>query len=101
MRDFFFHKFNPDDPNCSRPHILGLTASPIKSKIERVTATDIENMLQNLSNNLYSRFITISPDEIHNFEKDLNISIIDFEANFDSNLDAIEEIEAVVIRRLA
>jgi hypothetical protein len=101
MRDFFFHKFNPDDPSVHRPHILGLTASPIKSKIERVTANDIENMLQNLSNNLYSRFITISPDQIQSFEKDLNISIIDFEANFDLNLEAIEEIEAVVIRRLA
>jgi ERCC4-related helicase len=30
MRDFFFHKFIPDDPMCFRPKILGLTASPIK-----------------------------------------------------------------------
>ena len=30
MRDFFYHKFEPDNPNCKRPKILGLTASPIK-----------------------------------------------------------------------
>jgi endoribonuclease Dicer len=60
MRDFFYHKFQPNDPDHKRPHILGLTASPIKQKIERVLAADIESMLQNLANNLYSKFITIS-----------------------------------------
>jgi len=64
MRDFFFHKFNPEDANCHRPKILGLTASPIKQKIERVLADEIESMLQNLANNLYSRFLTISADQI-------------------------------------
>jgi hypothetical protein len=34
MRDFFFHKLN-DKEKILRPKILGLTASPIKQKIER------------------------------------------------------------------
>lgn len=42
MRDFFFHKFTADQ---KRPHILGLTASPIKQKIERFSESDIESML--------------------------------------------------------
>lgn len=67
MKDFFFHKFNPMDPAQRRPKIIGLTASPIKQKIERqkVIADDIEVLLQNLSNNLYSRFITISQEKIN------------------------------------
>lgn len=101
MRDFFFHKFNPEDPNCRRPKILGLTASPIKQKIERVLADEIESMLQNLANNLYSRFLTISADQIQTIEKSLNIQIIDFESNFKLNVQSIEEIESLVIRRIA
>jgi ERCC4-related helicase len=62
MRDFYYHRFNPDDPTCKRPKVLGLTASPIKQKIESrcVLPDDIEKMLQNLANNLYSRYVTIS-----------------------------------------
>lgn len=47
MRDFYFHGFNPADPDCKRPRVLGLTASPIKQKIESkmVLPEDIEKML--------------------------------------------------------
>lgn len=48
MRDFWFHNFDPNKPLAvKRPKILGLTASPIKQKIERnkVQATEIEIML--------------------------------------------------------
>lgn len=71
MRDFFFHKFNPTDPECRRPRVLGLTASPIKQKIESkcVLPDDIEKMLQNLANNLYSRYVTISLEEIKQLEQ--------------------------------
>jgi len=64
MKDYFFHEF--DYKTVKRPKILGLTASPIKQKIEksRVLPDDIENMLQNLANNLYSRFVTISLEAI-------------------------------------
>ena len=40
-------------------------------------------MLQNLSNNLYARFITIPPDEIFQLEKDLKIDIQTYNSNFD------------------
>lgn len=71
MRDFWFHEFEPDNPlGVKRPRVLGLTASPIKQKIERnkVQATEIEIMLQNLSNNLYARFVTMRPEEISQLE---------------------------------
>ena len=48
MRDFWFHNFDPDTPlKVKRPRVLGLTASPIKQKIEKnkVHATEIEIML--------------------------------------------------------
>ena len=50
MRDFFFHKFQPDglvdEDSNKRPKILGLTASPIKQKIEnKYLPDDIEKML--------------------------------------------------------
>jgi superfamily II DNA or RNA helicase len=101
MRDFFYHKFRPEDPSCKRPQILGLTASPIKQKIDRALVTDIESMLQNLANNLYSKFITISAAHIPTIEKNLEIKIIEYESNFHENITEIEEIEASVIRRLA
>jgi endoribonuclease Dicer len=89
MRDFFYHKFEPPKP---RPHILGLTASPIKQKIDNLA--NIESMLQNLSNNLYSKFITISPEHFPTIEKNLSIQITDYSSNFQANLKAIETLEA-------
>jgi len=40
-------------------------------------------MLQNLSNNLYARFVTIAPKELSQFEKDLKIDIQTYKSNFD------------------
>jgi endoribonuclease Dicer len=82
MRDFFYHKFRPSDKDCKRPHILGLTASPIKQKIEKVMVNEIESMLQNLANNLYSKFLTISASHLPNVEK-INISVEEYQSNFD------------------
>jgi len=82
MRDFFYHKFRPKDLICIRPQILGLTASPIKQKIDSALVTDIESMLQNLANNLYSKFITISAAHIPTIQKNLEIKIIEYESNF-------------------
>ena len=62
MKDFFFHRYQPPSPDCPisindltveqqqgrrRPKILGLTASPIKQKIDksRILSDDIETML--------------------------------------------------------
>jgi ERCC4-related helicase len=101
MRDFFYHKFEPGNPECRRPHVLGLTASPIKQKIERVMAVDIESMLQNLANNLYSKFVTISSAHLPSIEKNLEIKIIEFKSKFQQNIREIEDIEASVIRPIA
>lgn len=95
MRDFFFHNFTPDiiEPSqtTKRPKILGLTASPIKQKIENKCSIpdDIEKMLQNLANNLYSRFVTISMEEIKELEKDLQMEIKQFTSNFDENVQTV------------
>lgn len=41
-------------------------------------------MLQNLSNNLYARFITFSPKEIQKLEKDnLQIELSSYDSKFD------------------
>jgi endoribonuclease Dicer len=48
MKDFYFHKFDPENPmQVKRPKIIGLTASPIKRKIEkdRITIDEVEGML--------------------------------------------------------
>ena len=86
-----------------RPKILGLTASPIKQKIERnkVQATEIEIMLQNLSNNLYARFVTMKPDEISQLEKDLKIDNIPYNSNFNMNLKAVQTIETTLLQQMA
>lgn len=71
MRDFFYHNFDDNDVSIKRPHILGLTASPIKQKISNDTKMfnqEIYGKLQILSNNLYSRFVTVSPDFITSWE---------------------------------
>ena len=104
MRDFWFHNFDPDDPFAvKRPKILGLTASPIKQKIERhkVQATEIEIMLQNLSNNLYSRFVTMAPSEISNLENQLKIDIKHYKSHFDRSLEAVQTIETNLLRKMS
>ena len=69
MTDFFFYKY---DPSKKRPRILGLTASPIKQKVgdsfEANITTEIKDKLQNLANNLYSKFVCISMEQINMME---------------------------------
>jgi ERCC4-related helicase len=102
MRDFFFHEFNPRDPNCRRPRVLGLTASPIKQKIDSksVHAPDIEKMLQNLANNLYSRYVTMSPDEIQQMEQQLETEIVKYSSSFDENVETVQQIEEILLKDL-
>lgn len=45
-------------------------------------------MLQNLSNNLYSRFVTMAPNEVSDLEK-LKIEIEHYESRFDRSLEAV------------
>ena len=104
MRDFWFHRFDPDKPlKVKRPRILGLTASPIKQKIERnkVQATEIEIMLQNLSNNLYARFVTMDEKEIEKLQGQLDIRIKPYKSNFELNLEAIQSIETSLLKKMA
>lgn len=64
MQDFWFHNFSFKEPmKLKRPKVVGLTASPIKQRIEhnKVQASEIEIMLQKLSNNLYARYVALPP----------------------------------------
>jgi len=54
-----------------------------------------------LSNNLYSKFITISAAQLPTIEKNLDIQIIEYNSNFIANVQEIEDIEANVIRYIA
>ena len=104
MRDFWFHNFDPDRPLAvKRPKVLGLTASPIKQKIDRlkVQSTEIELMLQNLSNNLYARFVTMAPSEISRLEKDLEILIKPYLTNFERLFSNVHEIETTLIHGMS
>ena len=69
MCDFFYYNFTPD---MKRPKILGLTASPIKQKVGDAFTTnitaEIREKLQNLANNLYSKFVCISMDHLEKLE---------------------------------
>ena len=104
MKDFYFqHRPDEDWSTLKRPRILGLTASPIKQKIDktRILSDDIETMLQNLANNLHSRFVTISADEIARLEKDLRIQIKTYSSNFDQNLHTVSEVEEHILKKMA
>jgi hypothetical protein len=85
MEDFFFYNYTKDS---KRPKILGLTASPIKQKVgdsfsTNITA-DIREKLQNLANNLYSKFVCISQEHIKSMEQQqTNVVIEKYEFNLD------------------
>ena len=104
MRDFWFHDFDPEQPlKVKRPKVLGLTASPIKTKIERnkVQASEIECMLQDLSNNLYARFVALAPEEIQSMEDDLGIDITSYKTDFARNLRAVTQIENRLLKKIS
>ena len=62
---------------------------------------DIELLLQNLSNNLYSRFVTVTADEVRRLEQNLSMEVRKFNSDFEANLNALEKIEEGFIKRLA
>ena len=43
-------------------------------------------MLQNLSNNLFSRFVTVSAKEVKRLEQNLNMTVEKFKSDFNQNL---------------
>lgn len=71
MQDFFFYKY--EENRRSRPLILGLTASPVKQKVDNSASTDItvdiKDKLQKLADNLYSKYVCISERHINELEK--------------------------------
>ena len=62
---------------------------------------DIEYLLQNLANNLYSRFVTISEKEIAKLEKDLRIEIKTYNSNFNQNMKTVEMVEESILKEMA
>ena len=58
-------------------------------------------MLQNLANNLYSRFVTISAEEIANLEKDLRIEISTYNSNFNQNMQTVQVVEEHILKKMA
>jgi len=74
MEEFFFYKYNEqvsfkaDGTLEGRPRVLGLTASPLKQKVGDGVDYDItcliQDKLQLLANNLYSKFVFIQPDYV-------------------------------------
>lgn len=71
MQDFFYFQYQPG--KSKRPRILGLTASPIKSKLKDNDQTnlnaEIRDKLQTLADNLHSKFVLISEETIRNLEQ--------------------------------
>ena len=61
---------------------------------------DIEKMLQNLANNLYSKYVTISLEEIKELEKQLEMEIKKYSSNFDENVNTVQTIEEILIKGL-
>ena len=58
-------------------------------------------MLQNLSNNMYARFVTMEKKDLSNLEKDLEIDIKPYKSNFEQNIAEVRQIEAELIKKMA
>lgn len=71
MQDFFYYKYEANKHR--RPLILGLTASPVKQKVDNSASLDItediKDKLQKLADNLYSKYVCISEQDINELEK--------------------------------
>lgn len=108
MKDFFYYKFNPyssDPREYKRPQILALTASPIKQKLsgggQNIFQRDeILNLMQNLSNNLFSKFVTLNVSEMDELKKEATISIEVYQANFLENFNFIKTFEQNLIQKI-
>jgi len=57
-------------------------------------------MLQNLSNNLYSRFVTVSADKVKELENHLSMEVKRFNSDFNQNLNALKHIEEQFMQKL-
>ena len=65
------------------PKILGLTASPIKKKTENPNRYELEEALQTLSDNLYSKFIHIDKEEMALIKNEATVEIQTYKLSLD------------------
>ena len=105
MSDFFYYKYDNADEIVKRPRILGLTASPIKQKVGDCfvanISAEIKEKLQNLANNLFSKFVCISPEQIKALESQ-QVSVIIEKYDFDitEKVRDVQEISENLIKKL-
>lgn len=102
MQDFFYFNLTEDS---KRPKILGLTASPIKEKVGDCIQTNIDSeiksKLQNLSNNLYSKFIDLDKQQIQAIEKqNTEIDIQKYDFDLEEKIYQIKMIKDRVISKM-
>ena len=88
MREFYFYNINfrADEKEwyADRPYILGLTASPIKTKIKDSSMYELgfemKEQLKELCTNLNSKIVTIDFDKLEeSLKRNLNTDFITFE----------------------
>jgi len=75
--------FSNFDKEAKRPYILALTASPIKEKISSVESARVEEVMQKVSNNLYSTFLKLDPEDLQKMRSDVTFQIADYPNDFD------------------
>ena len=102
MQDFFFYNLTDES---KRPKILGLTASPIKQKIGDSALANIDEeikeKLQNLANNLYSKFVCISLDQINEMEQQqTSVEITEYEFDIYEKVEQVKLITMHLVKEL-
>ena len=100
MTDFYYSEYAPGV--TKRPKILALTASPIKTKIEanKIYKHEIEEFLQSLADNLYSKFISVSAQDLEEMRNECKIEVMTYESLFEFNSHTVRLIEQNLILKL-
>ena len=100
MTDFFYAEYQPG--LIKRPKILALTASPIKQKIEqnKIYKHEIEDFLQSLADNLYSKFVSVSAADLDEMRNECKIEVMTYESLFQLNGQTVKDIEQRLILQL-
>lgn len=103
MEDFFFYKYAENA--ASRPLILGLTASPVKQKVDQSPnadiTEDIKDKLQKLADNLYSKYVCISQSHIQELEKNqAAVRVEQYTFDLQEKVGQVEQVAQALIRKL-
>ncbi|CDW74385.1 cre-dcr-1 protein [Stylonychia lemnae] len=85
-----------------KTRILGLTASPVKSKImvDDIYKFTLKTNLQTLSNNLYSRFIPIEQHDLNQMKNQAYVYVETYDSKISENIDFVSRIEQELIKPL-